>query len=68
MIRNILIALLLAVLPSYAHALDLHWASGSRSLEYSSATRCTLIVEASIGEPSLPGEWRLAWTAANLAR
>ncbi len=65
MIRNILIALLLAVLPSYAHALDLHWAWGSRSLAYSSATRGTLIVEASIGEPSLPGEWRLAWTAAN---
>lgn len=65
MIRNFLIALLLTILPPFAHAMDLHWTSGSRSMEYSSATRCTLIVEASIGEPSLPGEWRLAWTAGH---
>lgn len=65
MIRKLLIALLLAALPAYSYALDLHWASGARNLQYSGATRCTLIVEASPGELSLPGEWRLAWTATN---
>ena len=65
MVRAVVIALVLALLAPAAPALDLHWSTGDRSLQFSTATRCTLVVEASPGEVALPGEWRLAWTALN---
>src|SRR5207249_2287044 len=39
----------------------LHWSSGADALTFSSATRCTLVVQASPAEQRLPPSWRLLW-------
>src|SRR5262245_51238879 len=51
------------VLPCSARALQLHWSSGATDLTFSTATRCTLVVEADANETGLPQEWRLLWVA-----
>jgi hypothetical protein len=53
--------LMLVAAPS--SAIQLHWSSGSQNLTFTSATRCTLVVEADSAEVRLPSEWRLLWAA-----
>lgn len=65
MIRKLILATALVLIPVVSQALQLHWASGSNTLSFTAASRCTLIVEAGNGEVALPGEWRLAWTVQN---
>lgn len=59
---------LTVMLPAAAHAIHLQWSSGSTSLTFSGAVRCTLSATTETGESSLPGEWRLMWvgTGCNL--
>lgn len=55
---------LLAMLAaSSASALRLHWSTGAADIAFTSATRCTLVVEADAAEQVLPQEWRLLWVA-----
>ena len=53
----------LVLFPSPSLAIQLHWKSGADTLTFTSATRCTLLVEADSAEVSLPGQWRLLWLA-----
>src|SRR6266850_3142414 len=63
MIRNVILATALVLLPSSSQALQLHWASGSSCLSFSEATRCTLVVAKEMSDGDFPSEWRLAWVA-----
>jgi hypothetical protein len=56
-----LLMLMLAAAPS--SAIQLHWSSGSQNLTFTSATRCTLVVQADSAEVRMPAEWRLLWAA-----
>lgn len=47
-------------------ALRLQWSTAATNIEFSSATRCTLVVEADSTERVLPQEWRLLWVARDL--
>lgn len=53
----------LLLIPQTASPLQLRWSSGASDLTFSEATRCTLVVQADLGESRLPPEWRLVWTA-----
>jgi hypothetical protein len=55
-------ALLLLFLPTASPAIQLHWISGETSLNFTAATRCTLVVQAD-SAATLPAEWRLLWVA-----
>ena len=57
------VALLLAFVPVSSSALELRWISGASELSFSSATRCTLVVQAGPNEGRLPPEWRLLCAA-----
>lgn len=57
------LASILAVLPNTSGAIQLHWSSGTTNLSFSQDTRATLIVQADSAEATLPGQWRLLWTA-----
>ena len=59
--------IMLMVFPCRATALQLHWGSGSTNLTFTSATRCTLVVQADPAEGRLPAEWRLLWVADSLS-
>jgi hypothetical protein len=59
--------LLMLLFPSNSAALQLRWSNGSTDLDFSSATRCTLTVQADGTETALPSEWRLLWVADSLA-
>ena len=54
---------MLAVVAPPVSALQLHWSTGSTEITFTSATRCTLVVQADSTESSLPSEWRLLWVA-----
>jgi hypothetical protein len=56
------LALMLLFIPRPASAIELRWISGATNLEFSEATRCTLVVKAA-PDASLPSEWRLLWVA-----
>ncbi|MBI5711671.1 MAG: family 43 glycosylhydrolase [Candidatus Eisenbacteria bacterium] len=58
-----LLALMIALIPSASQAIQLRWSSGGTSLSFTSATRCTLVVEADSAEQTLSREWRLLWAA-----
>ncbi len=53
--------LMLLLVPRSSSAIQLQWGSGSTSLNFTSATRCTLVVRADSTEARLPSEWRLQW-------
>jgi hypothetical protein len=55
--------LMLLLVARPASALELHWSSGATDLQFTSATRCTLVVQADSTEATLPGQWRLLWLA-----
>ncbi|MBI5710060.1 MAG: hypothetical protein HZC42_07125, partial [Candidatus Eisenbacteria bacterium] len=57
-----LLVLMLCV-PEISSALQLRWISGGNDLSFTSATRCTLVVQADSAEVTLPGQWRLLWLA-----
>lgn len=61
--NGLLAAFLLLLLPTSSTALQLHWSSGADTLSFSTASRCTLILQADSLEGRLPGEWRLLWLA-----
>src|SRR5881397_2241814 len=48
-------------LKSEAPLLQLHWSSGASDLSFTSARRCTLVVQADLGEMHLPVDWQLVW-------
>lgn len=58
----ILVAVLFLA-PRSSSAIQLHWISGASDLTFTEATRCTLVVQADSAEVTLPGSWRLQWTA-----
>ncbi|MBI5710341.1 MAG: hypothetical protein HZC42_08570 [Candidatus Eisenbacteria bacterium] len=62
-IRWLLVLIVLVPFPGTSSAIQLHWSSGSSDLIFSSATRCTLVVQADPQEGALPSEWRLLWVA-----
>ena len=62
-----LLFLLLGLFPHPAKAFRLEWSTGSTSLSFNSATRCTLVLQADAAETQLPSEWRLLWVADTLA-
>ena len=65
MIRRAASAILaLSLLAPSSHAIQLRWADGSQDLRFTTATRCTLVVEASPSETVLPDQWYLSWVAS----
>jgi hypothetical protein len=58
-------SIIVACLPRTAPALDLRWTSGDSTIVFTSATRCTLVVQADSTEQSLPGDCQLVWVAEN---
>jgi hypothetical protein len=58
-----LMALALLLAPEMSHAIQVHWWSGATNLDFTAATRCTLVVQADSAETVLPPEWRLLWVA-----
>jgi len=54
---------LMLLVPYTSTALQLRWSTGSTELSFTSATRCTLVVQADSAEGRLPAEWRLLWVA-----
>src|SRR5262249_26958662 len=65
--RNSWVLLLTLLVPHASSALQLRWSSGATDLSFSSATRCTLVVQADSAETRLPSEWRLLWVADSLS-
>ena len=63
MLRTTLIAAMLLLAPTAAGAIQLRWASGNTNLNFTDATRCTLIVAVDNGDPALPAAWHLIWVA-----
>jgi len=57
------VLVLVLFVPQAASALQLRWSSGSTDLAFTTATRCTLFVQAGSAEVALPGQWRLLWLA-----
>lgn len=43
------------------HGLELSWSSGGPAIGFTTASRCTLLLNASTAEGALPSEWRLQW-------
>jgi len=60
---KVLSGLWLLFLPATACALQLTWSSGQSDLSFTEATRCTLIVQTSMGEQRLPDGLQLIWVA-----
>jgi hypothetical protein len=58
-----LVVMGLLLLPAKSSALRLHWNSGATNLDFTEATRCTLVVEADSTGGTLPAETRLLWVA-----
>lgn len=58
-----LLAFILALIPHTSRAIQLHWSSGATALSFTSATRCTLVVQADSAETHLPQQWRILWVA-----
>ena len=57
-----ILALALLV-PEASFALQLHWSTGSTDLTVFQNTQAVLVVQADSAEVTLPGSWRLQWTA-----
>jgi hypothetical protein len=57
------LAVLLLCVPLKAEGIQLRWVSGATDVTFSTATRCTLVVQADSTEQGLPSEWRLLWVA-----
>ena len=51
--------LMLLLCPTVSSAIQLHWSSGADALTFTTATRCTLVVETDSGGGGLPAEWFL---------
>src|SRR5262245_27319462 len=62
---NLMAGLLAALIPAGSQAVQLHWSSGASNLNFTVATRCTLVVETAPSELFLPSEWQLLWTTRN---
>lgn len=56
-------SILVPLLTGVAHAIQLKWSSGAKDLSFVSDTLSRLVVEADSAEVTLPGHWRLLWTA-----
>lgn len=54
---------LVLLVPGTSSALQLRWSSGSTDLNFTAATRCTMVVQADSTATRLPSEWRLLWVA-----
>ncbi len=57
------VLVLMLLVPCSSSGLGLRWSTGSTDLTFTSATRCTLLVQADSAESRLPAEWRLLWVA-----
>lgn len=57
-----LLPLLLLLGAVESPAMQLHWSTGATDLEFTSAVRCTLLVQAD-SAATLPPSWRLLWVA-----
>lgn len=64
---SLVLPVVLLLLPAPSSAIELHWSSGADTLSFTSATRCTLIVQADSTEATLPNQWRLLWLADSSA-
>ena len=56
--------LALSLLAPPSRAIQLRWADGGQDLTFTTATRCTLVVETSPSETWLPDQWYLSWVAS----
>ena len=54
-------ALLICANP--AQSLQLSWSTGTQDLQFTTATRCTLVVSTDTQSETLPSAWRLLWVA-----
>ena len=57
------VALMFLLVPRLSSALELAWSSGATNLNFTAATRCTLVVRAASAELALPSQWRVLWLA-----
>jgi hypothetical protein len=57
------LSLFAALAPHSSRAIQLRWSSGATDTSFIANQRCMLIVQADSAEVSLPGSWRLIWTA-----
>jgi hypothetical protein len=62
---SILAALCLVLFAPSSSAIQLRWSTGEDTMTFSSATRCTLLVQPDVLGQRLPSEWRLVWVASN---
>jgi hypothetical protein len=53
--------LMLMLVAGPSSAIQLRWSTGTTDLTFTSATRCTLIVQADATQQQLPGNWGLLW-------
>ena len=60
-LSSLALILLSALIPQATDALQLRWSTGGSDLSFSSARRCTLVIEADVAEARLPSDWRLTW-------
>jgi len=61
------LVLMVAFTARPSSAIQLGWSSGGTNLNFSSATRCTLLIQAEPPEGRLPSEWRLLWVSDSLS-
>lgn len=58
-----LVLLLATLIPGPAKALQLRWSTGVTDLSVTTNTRVELVVQADSAEATIPGRWKLMWTA-----
>src|SRR5437899_2961156 len=61
--RKLLLAIVLAMVPTVSHGIQIRWSSGNSNLQFASTKRCTLEVASEASEHGVPPEWRLRWAA-----
>lgn len=68
MSRSAWLLALALLIPGESAALQLRWSTGASDVVATTATRCTLVVQADSSEGGgLPAEWRLLWVADSLS-
>ena len=63
--KNLRLPLALLLLATSAHAITLQWLGGGTDINFTSATRCTLLVGIAAPDTALPRELRLSWVGQN---
>ena len=58
---RLLFVMAMLLIPTGAHALQLHWSSGADTMTFTEAPRATLVLRADSAEETLPPGWRLLW-------